>query len=545
MKRRKVCLQVLVLTTLCAPTAAFGSNESWDKVSPLINQDTVLAARVDVDKIDVAAAVNKIAQLAKVDRNERSELDSRAKSLLQLKQRYSQLGGRDVFLLASVADILDQSPAMVCEVAGGHDASELSAFLQGESNGPRQPGQIICQPIAGFVLCGRQKTVDRYRQLVAANRPEFKETAGKLAESSVQIVVTVPESQRRVFQEVPRLPELLKDVRGEEVARGLNTIGVGLNVTPRASLQILIDCADAGIGDRGRQANRRRRADVGRPSRGQAATRRHQRCGETHGSRSKMGANLWFTCRRTAASRNSSVAWQSRCSELGKRRDGQSSMNHLKQIALALLNFESAWGSLPPSASYDDSGKQLLSWRVFMLPFIEEEALYNEFHLDEPWDSPHNKTLISKMPEAFSSPMSDLAEGKTRYLAPLGPETVFHGKEGTPYKQITDGTSKTILVVEVSPSKAVVWTKPEDVTIDADKPRASFLEDESSSFNAAFCDGSVRAIFAETGSKSLWAMFTKGAGRRCRVAPALSRTCKIARSTRGMATITPRRKRRG
>jgi hypothetical protein len=68
------------------------------------------------------------------------------------------------------------------------------------------------------------------------------------------------------------------------------------------------------------------------------------------------------------------------------------STNNLKQLILGLLNYESANGHFPPHASYSPDGKPLLSWRVHILPYLEEQALYSQFRLDEPWDSEHNQS---------------------------------------------------------------------------------------------------------------------------------------------------------
>ena len=79
-------------------------------------------------------------------------------------------------------------------------------------------------------------------------------------------------------------------------------------------------------------------------------------------------------------------------------------MNNEKQIALAMHNYHAANDHLPPAAIKDKAGKPLLSWRVAILPYLEQAALYNKFHLDEPWDSPHNKALIASMPAVYACP---------------------------------------------------------------------------------------------------------------------------------------------
>src|SRR5690606_10896708 len=104
----------------------------------------------------------------------------------------------------------------------------------------------------------------------------------------------------------------------------------------------------------------------------------------------------------------------------------------------------------------DDDGTPLLSWRVHILPFLGEQSLYDQFHLDEPWDSPHNTRLIARMPEVYRCPGADRDEGgTTTYLVPRGEGTIFPGARGVPPEEITDGTSNTLLVVDADPARAV------------------------------------------------------------------------------------------
>ena len=146
--------------------------------------------------------------------------------------------------------------------------------------------------------------------------------------------------------------------------------------------------------------------------------------------------------------------------------------NNLKQIGLAMHNYLSAHGTFPPAYSKGPDGKPLLSWPVHILPYLEQKSLYDEFHKDEPWDSEHNKALIARMPAVYHCPSgrpTPAKEGKTSYLTPRGPGTVFPGAEGIKIKDIKDGTSNTIIVVDASDAAAVTWTKPEDWDIAAER----------------------------------------------------------------------------
>lgn len=186
--------------------------------------------------------------------------------------------------------------------------------------------------------------------------------------------------------------------------------------------------------------------------------------------------------------------------------------NNLKQMALAMHNFASATDHFPPQAIRSRDGKPLLSWRVAILPYLEQNALYNEFHLDEPWDSPHNRALAERMPNLYACPSKLLPPGMTCYQVPFGPGTIFGEEKGCRLAQITDGTSNTILIVEVQ--EPVLWTKPDDLTYD---PKAVDVAPAVGSahpggWNAAFADGSVRFIKNTIELNVLRAVLTRDGG---------------------------------
>jgi hypothetical protein len=143
--------------------------------------------------------------------------------------------------------------------------------------------------------------------------------------------------------------------------------------------------------------------------------------------------------------------------------------NHLKQISLAFHSYHDQHGRLPPAVVRDAAGKPLHSWRVLLLPYLEQDVLYLEFHLDEPWDSPHNLALLSRMPKVYGSPEVQPAEPFHTFLQVItGPGTAFDGGKITFPKDIPDGMMNTFLVVEAG--EAVPWTKPIDVVYDPNDP---------------------------------------------------------------------------
>ena len=201
----------------------------------------------------------------------------------------------------------------------------------------------------------------------------------------------------------------------------------------------------------------------------------------------------------------------------------QQSMNNLKQLAIAMHNFHDVNGSLPAPASYDADGKPLLSWRVHILPYIEQDALYRRFKLDEPWDSQHNRKLIAEMPQLYACVQMPAPPSHTRYVVPFGPNTMFpkgkaESKLGVGFADIRDGTSNTMMIVELGANirgekttdkYSVIWTKPEDLEVNFARPRASLFGLSPRGTLIALGDGSVRFLSEDTAEKTLKALFTR------------------------------------
>jgi prepilin-type processing-associated H-X9-DG protein len=200
------------------------------------------------------------------------------------------------------------------------------------------------------------------------------------------------------------------------------------------------------------------------------------------------------------------------------------SVNNMKQIGLAMHNYHDVNNHFPPVAIRDKSGKPGLSWRVEILPFIEQSGLFNEFKRDEPWDSPHNKALIERMPLVYAVPGASAEPGKTFYRVFSGPGTMFDpaSKLGVRLQDVTDGTSNTLAVVEAR--EAVPWTKPDvELPFEGANNPPTMLESTRKlqpmlgghfpgGFNALFTDGSVRFIKDSINLLTLRALITRNGG---------------------------------
>ena len=167
--------------------------------------------------------------------------------------------------------------------------------------------------------------------------------------------------------------------------------------------------------------------------------------------------------------------------------------NNLKQIGLAFHNYGSNHADKWADDLTDKDGRVLLSWRVALLPDLEEEKLYKEFKLDEAWDSEHNKKLIAKMPKVYAPVRAKAKEGETFLQRFVGKDALFNEK-GSSYTipTIPDGTSNTGLVLEAG--DPVIWTKPADLPFNAKGPLPKLGGLFDGDFHIVFCDGSVQRL---------------------------------------------------
>jgi Protein of unknown function (DUF1559) len=171
-------------------------------------------------------------------------------------------------------------------------------------------------------------------------------------------------------------------------------------------------------------------------------------------------------------------------------------------------------GRLPPAVVYGADDKPLYSWRVLLLPYIEQRELYEQFHLDEPWDSEHNIRLLPRMPATYAPP-----PGKARRAPPhhtffhvfVGPGTAFEGREGLRLSaDFPDSTADTLLVVEAG--EPVPWTKPQDLDYEPGRPLPCLDGPFRDGFRACAADGSRRWVRKGTSDETLRPLITRNGG---------------------------------
>lgn len=215
------------------------------------------------------------------------------------------------------------------------------------------------------------------------------------------------------------------------------------------------------------------------------------------------------------------------------------STNNLKQIALALHNFESAFGHFPPAVIYGPDGKPWHSWRTLILPFLEQADLYNKYDFTKPWDAPANKAVVETVVEVYKDPVYGKSnEAIAHYGAIVGKQAAFlpdgaivsdngsplanMAKGGRKINAFTDGTSNSIMVAPIGDERKVPWAKPEDNVFAEPFPSPGkpgglgmpyeSLDGKSRFGPVAFVDGSVRTIKSDINPTLLHDLITINGG---------------------------------
>ena len=178
-----------------------------------------------------------------------------------------------------------------------------------------------------------------------------------------------------------------------------------------------------------------------------------------------------------------------------------------------MLNYQSIHGALPPAYTVDAEGKPLHSWRTLILPYLEQQSLYDKIDLTKPWDDPANKAAFETNLQIYRCPSANYPASYTAYLAVVAPGGSFEGAEPRALEEITDDHSLTLMVVEVGSDHAVHWMSPRDAgeELVLNRGKASKLPHQQGA-QAACVDGSTRFLPGDTKPAALRALISIAGG---------------------------------
>ena len=194
--------------------------------------------------------------------------------------------------------------------------------------------------------------------------------------------------------------------------------------------------------------------------------------------------------------------------------------NNLKGIGIALHNYHDVFGTFPPAYVSDEKGRPMHSWRVLILPYfdqstLEDDNLFEEYDFTEPWDGPNNVKLLEKCPDVYACPSHEGEDPTmTAYAAIVGEPCVFWGTQPAKIRDITDGTSNTIMVSEVAHAR-VRWTEPRDISFGAFPGIGhpdGFKSDHEGGVFVLRADGSVKLVSEKSNPEIVPATFTRNGG---------------------------------
>ena len=191
--------------------------------------------------------------------------------------------------------------------------------------------------------------------------------------------------------------------------------------------------------------------------------------------------------------------------------------NNLKQIGLAMHNYHDTFNLFPAAHLNDLQGQPKLSWRVSILPFLGEADRFNGYQFDDAWDSPSNSGLLNPLPVAYGCPSHTIpGSTNTAYVTITGSNTALGDGKCVPLRDISDGTSNTLMVIEAC-GLNIPWMKPQDIdaaTVKGVGDPNGASSKHTGGTHVLMSDGAVRFISNNTDPKIYQSLITRDGGEQ-------------------------------
>jgi hypothetical protein len=498
-----LALTLAGLSVMFCPAGRLPAQETPAQIlAPFVDDQTVGIIRIDATRIDDA----KVRELLKALSGGNEEKGEHAEAMLAWLPPFVKAGGKELYLVVGLANFSSDPYFAIAPVPAGADAQAIKQALAGIPIFQDHVREVI----GSSVFVGSKETLQHLKTLQPAQRKEVAAAFAASGDAALQIVIVPNADIRRIIEEIlPTLPAELGGGSIKTLTRGILWATISMDASPATSLRFVADSENGEFAKAlanfvEKNINRLVKLPVAEQLFPGLAAMAPDLTPRVTGPRLTLTLDdkkVMALLKPTARIMHESAY----------RAHNQ---NNLKRIVLALYNYYDKNKHFSAVANFDRQGKPLLSWRVHILPFLGEEKLYEEFHLNEPWDSEHNKTLIARIPAVYVVPGAPgLRQGLTTYLAPVAKDAMWTGTPKTiKLEDVTDGTSNTIFVVDAADKLATPWTKPSDFEYEPKNIVAGLAYRYGNGATGAYADGSVRSLPKNVDAKKLLAVFTRNGG---------------------------------
>jgi hypothetical protein len=474
-----------------------------ESLKDFVTSDVIGVAYVDIDNMDLGESV---ALLAKLGFKQTIRYQQMLEELPQAKEdvaRMKKAGLSRAYALLRSSDIQAMGTSFVFPLSEGSDPQAAIEIIQEvvvKLSGGTAPNYQIDHR-DGAIIASAASQFERLKNDKGEGSVDRSDIWSAIGKGSFGVVLFGDEDSRRVVRELmPALPPPFDALNGDLVADGTKWIGMSLKLDATPTLNIEIETSDEGsakmyesvINDAMKMAKFLPQVRDVIPK-SEIKFVFDAIAPKRNGNRVSISASqLTNDLDRLAKV----LAPQVRAVRAAAVRTQK--LNTIRQLMLGMLNYESAHRRWPTQYSASDDGKPLLSWRVHVLPFLDQNELYEKFKLNEPWDSEHNIKLVEQMPEIFwdmrSAALESNKAGETVFQVPAGEGLMFDGTNQVKFKDITDGSSNTIGLVALPLKNAVPWTKPTDWNVDLENPLEMLKAEGRTRAEVGICDGSVQSF---------------------------------------------------
>ena len=490
-------LVVLVLTGIAS--AKQDDGKFLDDLKPVLDCQTIALVHIQLSDLSIKESCEQLVEvIEKLPEKNKAASLQQAAFMEQYKEKLMKRGATDVALLHRIGTAIDRNRLIVVRCADESKTKEVKKFLEEYHIG----GFYFAKPLGNLVLLGWDEAFSKIPRLDDAELGLLKAALKHAGNKPVRLAMTLSGDQKKALAQGD--PKTWED--GSPAGIGnLHWVAVGLDIVGKEfkmSLRASEDAAATAMAAKTSSSLERFVAANGIKKNLPAISNWIE---DLELPVSKDTIELSFKGEQFDTMVQ---AFSQAIVQVLKRQRYSEESVRIRQVAMAFLKYEEANGTFPPPYSVDAEGKPLHSWRVLILPYMEQRNLFSLFRMDQPWDSDANLAAAKNLPVQYAVGEAKIVDDvlHTRVLAMVGDDSAIRSRK-TKFQQIVDGSVSTISVAMGSEEQAVPWTKPADLQGTPDELSKKMLEANPDGFWVATCDSGVHFVPPKANAEKLaWAL---------------------------------------